>query len=204
VEVVLAVAASRDVPEDVRKSYYEDFRKQLAGLGVSPVPDSDVAVVAVLTGGAENEVLASARRYNILLAWPHYNSLPSALEAAAALRDSGRYVKVIALSGPDQRLDERAVRALRLVELIKSGTPRFGLVGAPNPWLVSSNMMLVTVDQIPLEESLSGLDARAGLEDARRLIAGAASSEFSDAQLAPMAAYARRLAELARGRGGTG
>jgi len=200
VEVVLAVAASRDVPEDVRKSYYEDFRKQLAGLGVSPVPDSDVAVVAVLTGGAENEILASARRYNILLAWPHYNSLPSALEAAAALRDSGRYVKVIALSGPDQRLDERAVRALRLVELIKSGTPRFGLVGVPNPWLVSSNMMLVTVDQISLEESLSGLDARAGLEDARRLIAGAASSEFSDAQLAPIAAYARRLAELARGR----
>ncbi|AEA12742.1 L-fucose isomerase and related protein-like protein [Thermoproteus uzoniensis 768-20] len=203
-EVFLAVAASRDVAEDVRRSYYEDFKTQLAGLGLSLRPDSDVAIIVVVTGGAENEILASARQYNVILAWPHYNSLPSALEASAALRDSGRYAKVITMSGPDQRLDERVVRALRLIDLIKSGTPRFGLVGAPNPWLVSSNMTLVTVDQIPLEESLSGLDARSGLEDARRLAAGASSSEFSDVQLAPMAAYAKRLAELAKKRGWDG
>lgn len=200
----LAVASSADVSDDVRKEYYEKYSRQLAGLGVSITPDSDTAFIVVLTGGAENEILAASRQYNVLLAWPQYNSLPSALEALAALRDSGRYVRLITLAGPGRPLDERAVRSLRLIELIKRGAPRFGLVGTPNSWLVSSNMTLVVVDQVGLEETLVGLDPKEGLEDAERLVSGATSSEFSGAQIAPMAAYARRLAELARKRGWDG
>ncbi len=203
-DIHLAVASSADTPEDVKREYREEYSEQLTKLGASITPDSDTAFIVVLTGGAENEILAASRRYNVLLAWPHYNSLPSALEALAALRDSGRYAKLITLERPGQPLDERAVRALRLIELIKRGAPRFGLVGAPNSWLVSSNMVLVVVDQIGLEESLAGLDPRTGLEDARKLISGAISSEFSEAQIAPMAAYAKRLAEMAEKRGWDG
>lgn len=203
-DVFLAVAGSPDISDDVKRSYYQEYSGQLKALGVSLSQTSDIALIVAITGGSENEIMANARQYNIIVAWPHYNSLPSALEAAAALRDSGRYTKVIALPAPKAHLGEGVIKILRLMELIKAGTPRFGLIGSPNPWLVSSNMSLVTTDQITIDESLAGLDINAGLVDARLLLRGAVSSEYDERQIAPATAYARRLLDIARSRGWDG
>jgi L-fucose isomerase-like protein len=158
----------------------------------------------VLTGGAEEEVLSQSARYNILLAWPHYNSLPSALEAAAALREGGRYAKVLELPAPLASPGERLLKALRLISLMKTGMPKFGVVGRPNRWLVASGLAGVAAEEMPLEETLEGLNPGDGMEEARRIVDGADASDFSAADLAPIVAYARRLEELAKSRGWAG
>jgi len=56
-EVKLGVASSPHVGEDVRRHYGEVYGEMLRELGVSLAESSDVAVVVVLTGGAEEEVL---------------------------------------------------------------------------------------------------------------------------------------------------
>lgn len=58
-------------------------------------------IIVVLTGGAEEEILNNAGRYNVLVAWPQYNSLPSALEAAAALRERGAFAYIIQVKSPE-------------------------------------------------------------------------------------------------------
>jgi L-fucose isomerase-like protein len=169
-EVKLGVASSPHVGEDVRRHYGEVYGEMLRELGVSLAESSDVAVVVVLTGGAEEEVLSQAARYNILLAWPHYNSLPSALEAAAALREGGRYAKVLELPAPLASPGERLLRALRLISLMKTGMPKFGVVGRPNRWLVASGLAGVAAEETPLEETLEGLNPEDGMEEARRIV----------------------------------
>jgi len=203
-EVKLGVASSQHVGEDVRRHYQEAYVEMLRELGVSPVESSDVAIVVVLTGGAEEDILSQAARYNVLLAWPHYNSLPSALEAAAALREGGRYAKVLELPAPLASPGEPLLRALRLISLMKSGVPRFGVVGRPNRWLVASGLAGAAVEEVPLEETLRGLNPEEGAEEARRIVEGAERSDFSAADLAPVVAYSRRLEELAGGRGWSG
>lgn len=202
-DVFLAVASSPDTPPEVKSGLYRRYSGELSRLGVALSEQSDVAVVVVVTGGSENEILASFRSYNILLAWPQYNSLPAALEAAAALRDSGRWVRVIR-SSYGEPLGEALVKSLRLVQLMKAGTPKFGLVGSPNAWLVSSNFYPATVDQASLEDSLQLADAAKGADDARELVARAKSSEFSRRQIMSMTAYARALESLAKARGWDG
>lgn len=129
-----------------------------------------MAVVVVLTGGAKEEVLSQASSYKVLLAWPHYNSLPSALEAAAALREGGRYAKVLELPAPLAGLGERLLRALCLISLVKTGMPMFGVVGRPNRWLVASGLASVAAEETPLEETLEGLNLGDGMEEAKRIV----------------------------------
>lgn len=203
-EVKLGVASSPHVGEDVRRHYGEVYGEMLRELGVSLAESSDVAVVVVLTGGAEEEVLSQAASYNVLLAWPHYNSLPSALEAATALREGGRYAKVLALPAPLASPSEPLLRALRLISLMKTGIPKFGVVGRPNRWLVASGLAGAAAEEMPLEETLEGLNPGDGMEEARRIAEGAEASDFSAADLAPIVAYARRLEELAKRRGWAG
>ncbi|WP_148682356.1 hypothetical protein [Pyrobaculum neutrophilum] len=60
------------------------------------------------------------------MAWPHYNSLPSALEASAALRERGRFAYVVALEDlPDEPPVERIMKAVRAAHLLKNplGSP---------------------------------------------------------------------------------
>ncbi|MEZ0248522.1 MAG: fucose isomerase [Thermoproteus sp.] len=203
-DVHLAVAASADVGVDIRSGYAKHFSGFLRNVGVGMSPSADVAVVVVLTGGAEPEVLAESRQYNIIIAWPQYNSLPSALEAAAALRDMGKYVRVVRAKSPGSDVSYQLLKSLRLVQLIKSGVPKFGVVGSPNRWLVSSNLGLVITDYVPLEDTLRAVDPLEGLEDAQELLARAESSDFGAAKLAPITAYSRRLFALARSRGWDG
>jgi L-fucose isomerase-like protein len=198
VEVFFSVAASPDTPQEVRRQVFEKYSEELAKLGVSLAERSDIAVIVVATGGSENEVLTSARSFNVLLAWPEYNSLSAALEAASALREIGKFAKVVRLSRYGEPPRESLIRALRLLNLMKAGVPRFGVVGTPNPWLVASNIFLATVERVELEESLRALDVGAGAEDAKWLLARASSSEYSEEQLRPMAAYARALESLAK------
>jgi len=200
-EVRLSVASSPHLAEDVKMHYYDVYRDMLEELGVAVVESSDVAVTVVLTGGAEPEILSYAARYNILLAWPHYNSLPSALEAAAALQERGLFVKVLQLQAPLSPPGERLLRVLRLVWLLKSGVLKFGVVGRPNRWLVASGLAGVVVEEVSLEESLYGLNTEGALEEARRIVEGAEEAEFTPADLAPIVAYSRRLEQLARSRG---
>jgi len=200
-EVRLSVASSLHLAEDVKMHYYDVYRDMLEELGVAVVESSDVAVTVVLTGGAEPEILSYAARYNILLAWPHYNSLPSALEAAAALQERGLFVKVLQLQAPLSPPGERLLRVLRLVWLLKSGVLKFGVVGRPNRWLVASGLAGVVVEEVSLEESLYGLNTEGALEEARRIVEGAEEAEFTPADLAPIVAYSRRLEQLARSRG---
>ena len=203
-EVKLGVASSPHVGEDVRRHYGEVYGEMLRELGVSLAESSDVAVVVVLTGGAEEEVLSQAASYNVLLAWPHYNSLPSALEAAAALREGGRYAKVLELPAPLASPGEPLLRALRLISLMKTGVPKFGVVGRPNRWLVASGLEAAAAEETPLEETLEGLNPGDGMEEARRIVDEAEGTDFSAADLAPIVAYARRLEELAKRRGWAG
>jgi L-fucose isomerase-like protein len=203
-EVRLGVASSPHVGEDVRRHYGEVYGEMLRELGVSLAESSDVAVVVVLTGGAEEEVLSQAASYNVLLAWPHYNSLPSALEAAAALREGGRYAKVLELPAPLASPGEPLLKALRLISLMKTGMPKFGVVGMPNRWLVASGLAGAAAEETPLEKTLEGLNPGDGMEEARRIVEGAEASDFSAADLAPIVAYARRLEELAESRGWAG
>ena len=195
------MASSPHLAEDVKMHYYDVYRDMLEELGVAVVESSDVAVTVVLTGGAEPEILSYAARYNILLAWPHYNSLPSALEAAAALQERGLFVKVLQLQAPLSPPGERLLRVLRLVWLLKSGVLKFGVVGRPNRWLVASGLAGVVVEEVSLEESLYGLNTEGALEEARRIVEGAEEAEFTPADLAPIVAYSRRLEQLARSRG---
>ncbi len=203
-EARLSVASSPHVAEDIRRHYYDVYRDVLRELGITVVESSDVAIIVVLTGGAEPEILSHATRYNILLAWPHYNSLPSALEAAAALQERGSFVKVLQLPAPLSPPGEQLLRALRLVSLLKSGVPKFGVVGKPNRWLVASGLAGIAVEETSLEESLYGLNTEGALEEARRIVEGAEEAEFAPADLAPIVAYSRRLEELARSRGWSG
>ena len=202
-EVKLGVASSPHVGEDVRRHYGEVYGEMLRELGVSLAESSDLAVVVVLTGGAKEEVLSQAASYNVLLAWPHYNSLPSVLEAAAALR-GGRYAKLLALLAPLASPSELLLRALRLISLKKTGIPKFGVVGRSNKWLVASGLGGAAAEQMPLEENLEGLNPGDGMEEARRIVDETEGSDFSAADLAPIVAYARKLEELAKSRGWAG
>jgi len=115
------------------------------------VDDVDVRapeLVVIATGGTERAVLdlVARRRLGgadmpvVLVAHPAHNSLPAALEALAALRQSDCRGRILYLSGDgatDRREMQDAVTDLEAVVRLRS--TRLGLVGGASSWLVASS-----------------------------------------------------------------
>ncbi|MEM1571245.1 MAG: fucose isomerase [Pyrobaculum sp.] len=189
----IEVAAAPNVDAETREEYRSLYQKILGGLG------EEANFIVVLTGGSEPEILAAAGDYNIVLAWPHYNSLPAALEAAAALKEAGRFAHVVQLEGPGAEPPrDKLERLLRVVDLLRR-PPRLGLVGSPNRWLVASWLRGKPDVVIDEGEVYARSVERDGADVAERLVKGAERSDFSARDLAPIAAYAKALAEHASG-----
>lgn len=189
--MVLYVAAAPNVDTETREEYKIIYEGALG----SYLTSADF--ILVLTGGSEPEILSSAGDYNILLAWPHYNSMPAALEAAAALKSMGRFVEVVQLEGPGAPPPLAKVeRLVRLVDLLKR-SPRLALVGSPNRWLVSSGLAgypNLFIDEEGVYRRSLGLGARG---EAEELISRAVESSFGAGELERPLAYAEALREAA-------
>ncbi|MEM1597311.1 MAG: fucose isomerase [Pyrobaculum sp.] len=187
---VRAVAAP-NVDAETRR-YYEELYSGLPG-------DSHVTYIVVLTGGSEPEVLEAAGAYNIILAWPHYNSLPAALEAAAALREVGRYAEVVPLAAPGAEPPlEKIKKILGVYSLLRS-PPRLLLVGRPNKWLVASHVQGKPDGWVDEEEVYRESASINALEVAKRLVESAKESSYSAEDLERIAAYAEALRRRAAG-----
>jgi len=190
--VVVRVAAAPNVGGEVREEYLRHYE------GLLPKVE-EVVFIVVLTGGAEPEVLSQAGRFNVLLAWPHYNSLPSALEAAAALRERGAFAEVVALDGPGAEPPAERVRRLVEVARLLDKPPRLMLVGEPNPWLVASDLAGKPDVRVDEEEVYRRSLSMQAAEEARRLVESARESAYGPGELERVLAYAKALREAARG-----
>ncbi|WP_333639634.1 fucose isomerase [Pyrobaculum aerophilum] len=188
----LRVAAAPNVDDETREEYRRIYEEALRDF----LPRANF--ILVLTGGSEPEILANAGDYNILLAWPHYNSLPAALEATAALRESGKFAEVIQLEAPGSPPPAGIVeRILRVVELLQK-PPRLALVGAPNKWLVASDLPGKPDVAINEEEVYrKSLEIEAAAE-AGDLLSKAEHSDFGVGEIARIMAYAKALREAAK------
>jgi len=130
-------------------------RRLLDELGGAPLDDEasaldqpDVHVAVVATGGTEQLLIADGedrRRERpwlptVLVAHGAHNSLPAALEALAAIQQSGGRGRIVALTGDaatDLPMLDDAVGDLEAV--VRMHTMRLGVIGGPSSWLVASN-----------------------------------------------------------------
>ncbi|MGC9051470.1 fucose isomerase [Pyrobaculum sp.] len=187
--VAAAPNVAAETREEYRMRYEEALGKYLGGANF----------ILVLTGGSEPEILSAAGDYNILLAWPHYNAMPAALEAASALRAMGRFVEVVQLEGPGAPPPlARLERLVRLVDLLRR-PPRLALVGAPNKWLVSSDLSggpSLHIDEEGVYRRSLEVGARG---EAEALVARAVESAFGAGELERPLAYAKAPREAAGG-----
>ena len=104
----------------------------------------------VLTGGTEGIVidyLSSMRKPSgkpfplVLIAHPHHNSLPAALEIAARAKQDGGSAILILVKSPEDGNARQAVEdAVLICRAIRSMRgSRIGIVGQPSDWLVASS-----------------------------------------------------------------
>ena len=101
-----------------------------------------LAVILVLTGGVERDVLKTVAQLpspSILIAHPGHNSLPASLEILARIRRDGGEGRILfgdaASIVPELQLElvlASAWKALRF--------SRIGLVGEPSEWLIASDV----------------------------------------------------------------
>ncbi|MEM9748976.1 MAG: hypothetical protein AAF945_19955, partial [Actinomycetota bacterium] len=122
----------------------------------SPARDPETPhVVVVATGGTEHAVLDVVDRRptdpavrpdapTLLVAHPHHNSLPAALEALAALRQRGRRGRIVVADG-DTTADELRAAIEDLAAWHRFHAIRLGVVGTPSDWLVASTPDATTV-----------------------------------------------------------
>lgn len=149
-----------------------------------------LAVALVLTGGTEAQVLDWLGRREdgggggplLLVAVPHSNSLPAALEILARLGQDGRRGRVVMAGHAGWEAAFRSVlRAAQTTAWLRGS--RIGLVGGPSDWLVASSPAPEVVRErwgpevvaIPLAEVLNAV-ATVDLdrEELDRLCGGAA------------------------------
>ena len=122
---------------------------------LSPAP-SIPPFFFILTGGTEGivlEYLSSLGKPSgkpfplVLVAHPHHNSLPAALEIAAKARQDGGSAILILVKSPSDEEARRAVEeAVLLCRAIGSMRgSRIGAVGKPSDWLVASSQTPASV-----------------------------------------------------------
>ena len=109
-----------------------------------PPPD----LLLVLTGGTEHLAEAAIARTSgpvLLLAHPHQNSLPAALEILARVRQGGRTGRIVVLGGGGDGEAEvaRLTRHLAVGRRLRGA--RLGRIGRPSDWLVASTPEPATV-----------------------------------------------------------
>ena len=133
---------------------------ELGGVDAEGDDPTTPHVVVVATGGTERAVLDAVDRRTavgsdaptLLVAHPRHNALPAALEALAALHQSGRRGRIVVVGdgpAPEQRsaVDDlrRAIEDLDAWHRLHS--IRLGLVGRPSDWLVASTPDAATVSR---------------------------------------------------------
>lgn len=101
-----------------------------------------LAVILVLTGGVEREVLKTVAQLpppSILLAHPGQNSLPASLEILARIRRDGGEGRILfgdaASIVPELQLELVLASAWKSLRF-----SRIGLIGEPSEWLVASDV----------------------------------------------------------------
>lgn len=101
-----------------------------------------LAVILVLTGGVEREVLKLVSQLPspvLLLAHPGQNSLPACLEILARIRQDGGEGQI--LFGSPRTIAEGLTRELRIASAWEAlRFSRVGLIGEPSDWLVASDV----------------------------------------------------------------
>jgi L-fucose isomerase-like protein len=146
IEVLTFASALHDTKslDELRSRLLQEVRAH-ADFPVDEVkkPSGDgLAVILVLTGGVERDVLkAAAQLPSPLILWAHpgQNSLPASLEILARIRRDGGEGKILFGQAPrivpELRLElmlSRAWNALRF--------SRVGLIGEPSEWLIASDV----------------------------------------------------------------
>lgn len=126
-----------EIAEQLRRSGMDHryIESAAGGDGESP------CAVLVVTGGTEHLVMKQLENWDapvILLAHPHGNSFPAALEILALLRQEKKKGNIVMLGqageGP-QRL-ERLVRAVQANK--RMARSKIGIIGEPSDWLIAS------------------------------------------------------------------
>jgi len=130
----------REVTSQRLLSRWEILRRWFREGSPHEVVGEPLKFVLFLTGGVEHEfihLLGSSRGPYVLIAHPGHNSLPAALEVAAALRQRGIRTEVLHLG--DREAPGRLEVLLRVSELARGlRGKRVGLIGKPSPWLLAS------------------------------------------------------------------
>lgn len=121
-------------------SRWEILRRGFREGSQEEVEREPLKFVLFLTGGVEHEFVKLFGEHGgpyVLIAHPGHNSLPAALEVAAALR--GRRVRVEVVHLGDREASDRLEILLRVAELVRGlRGKRLGLIGKPSPWLLAS------------------------------------------------------------------
>ncbi len=119
--------------------------RKLADFKIEEVkkPSGDaLAVILVLTGGVEREVLKTVAQLpspSILLAHPAQNSLPASLEILARIRRDGGSGRI--LFGDPSRIVPELQLELVLANAWKTlRFSRIGIIGEPSEWLIASDV----------------------------------------------------------------
>jgi len=146
IEVLTHASTLHDKEQlDALKSRLLDDLRTVADFEITEVkkPSGEcLAVILVLTGGVEREVLKTVAQLpppSILIAHPGHNSLPASLETLARIRRDGGEGRILfgdaASIVPELQLElvlSSAWKALRF--------SRIGLIGEPSEWLVASDV----------------------------------------------------------------
>jgi L-fucose isomerase-like protein len=145
--------------------------------------DCWLRVAIVGTGGTEHGVLELAKRskHLILVAHRHYNSLPAAIEAASALKNTSSFLGLKPLLSVKDTVEYvgRVVRVASAVSKLRRS--RLGVVGGPSSWLVYSRVdssvlaekLGATLVEIPVEELIEAYKRVEHVEDERALLKSA-------------------------------
>jgi L-fucose isomerase-like protein len=146
IEVLTHASALHDKAQlDALKSKLLDDLRAIAGFEIAEVkkPSGDcLAVILVLTGGVEREVLKTVAQLpppSILIAHPGHNSLPASLEILARIRRDGGEGRILfgdaASIVPELQLELVLASAWKSLRF-----SRIGLIGEPSEWLVASDV----------------------------------------------------------------
>ncbi|MFC2106018.1 hypothetical protein ACFLS0_04640 [Candidatus Bipolaricaulota bacterium] len=146
IEVLTHASALHDAVQlDTLKLKLLDDLRALAEFDIEAVkkPSGDcLAVILVLTGGVERDVLKTVAQLpapSILIAHPGHNSLPASLEILARIRRDGGNGRILfgdaASIVPELQLELVLATAWKGLRF-----SRIGLIGEPSEWLIASDV----------------------------------------------------------------